>query len=243
MKKIIFILISLCLLTSCQTTSFRSGIDKGWDVSFYSNCQLPENTINTIEENGNKFLRFQLKNAQKGGCSTDRVERHSAPYWERAELRQVNFLDKNSIYEIKFKVRFAKGFTGERETFFQVHQYTSGCDAYPTLMLKFHNGYLRLDALRLTPARGHVYYTNSNIDVQSLLDKWHDFKIIYDEDRKRINVSVDKVSIFSDIPFEADGCGKPHIKFGIYRPGNTYSSNNTSIVDFDDIKLTKVTSK
>ena len=33
------------------------------------NCQLPKNTISTIEENGNKFLRFQLKNMQKGGCS------------------------------------------------------------------------------------------------------------------------------------------------------------------------------
>ena len=106
MNNILFILLSLFLLSSCQTTGYMSGIDKDWDVGFYSNCQLPKNTISTIEENGNKFLRFQLKNMQIGGCSSDRKRRHSAPYWERVELKQSNFLNKNSIYEIKFKVRF-----------------------------------------------------------------------------------------------------------------------------------------
>ena len=49
MNNIIFILLSLFLLFSCQTTSIISGIDKDWDVGFFSNCQLPKNTISTIE--------------------------------------------------------------------------------------------------------------------------------------------------------------------------------------------------
>ena len=123
-----------------------SGIDKDWDVGFYSNCQLPKNTISTIEENGNKFLRFQLKNMQKGGCSTDRQRRHSAAYWERAELKQRMNFRKDSTYEIKFKVRFIEGFEGNRETFFQIHQYSDNCKVGPPMMLKFHNDYLVLDA-------------------------------------------------------------------------------------------------
>lgn len=217
-----------------------SGIDKDWDVGFYSNCQLPKNTISTIEENGNKFLRFQLKNMQKGGCSSDRKKRHGVPYWERAELKQSKFLDKNSTYEIKFKVRFLEGFKGNRETFFQIHQYNKGCSVAPTLMLKFHKRNLRLDALSLKPTYRHYYYTDYDIDSQNLLNKWHDLKIIYDGKKKKINVSFNKELIFDDVTFENDGCGQPHIKFGIYRPGNKYIPNNTSRVDFDDIKVNKI---
>ena len=238
-KNYLIFILSLFLLSSCQTTGFISGIDEDWDVSFYSNCQLPKNSISTIEENGNKFLRFQLKNMQKGGCKSDRKRRHGAPYWERAELKQNNFLHTNSTYEIKFKVRFLEGFKGNRETFFQIHQYNKGCSVYPTLMLKFHYRNLRLDALGHEPTYRHKHYTNYQFDSQKLLKKWHEFKIIYDDKKKKINVFLNKELIFDNIKYETDGCGQPHIKFGIYRPGSKYKLK-TSVADFDDFVIRKI---
>ena len=35
-------------------------------------------------------------------------------------------------------------------------------------------------------------------------------------------------------------CGKPHIKFGIYRPGSTDISLQTSIIDYDYIKIKEI---
>ena len=40
-----------------------------------------------------------------------------------------------------------------------------------------------------------------------------------------------------------EGCGVPHIKFGIYRPGNTIRPNNLSIVDFDKIQIKEIKMK
>lgn len=52
-----------------------SGIDKDWDVNFWNNCGLPKDSLKTIEENGNRFLRFQLKGGQKGSCWSDKKAR------------------------------------------------------------------------------------------------------------------------------------------------------------------------
>ena len=237
MKYIVVIFLSLFLLSNCQSRGFISGTDKDWGVGFYSNCQLPKNTISAIEENGNKFLRFQLKNMQKGGCSSDKIRRHGAPYWERAELKQSNFLSKNSTYEIKFKVRFLEGFKGNRETFFQIHQSIKNCRTGPTTMLKFNARKLRLDAKR--NFKHHAKY-NSNIQIEELINKWSEFKITYDGKNRIINVFLNDNLIFKDITFVPLPCGSPHIKFGIYRPGNEYTPNAISKVDFDEFSVEKI---
>ena len=185
MKQPILISLSLFSFSGCQTSDFTGGVDKEWNISFYSNCQLPQNTISTIEDNGNKFLRFELENMQKGGCSSDREPRHGAPYWERSELKQSTFLDTHSIYKIQFKVRFLAGFKGKRETFFQIHQSVPGCRTGPTTMLKFSTNRLRLDAKR-DPKNHANYY--GNIKLEELLNKWSKFKIIYNGKDKIINV-------------------------------------------------------
>ena len=237
MKQPVLIPLSLFLFSGCQTSDFTGDVDKEWNVSFYSNCQLPQNAISTIEENGNKFLRFKLENMQKGGCSSDREPRHGAPYWERAELKQSTFLDTNSIYEIKFKVRFLEGFTGKRETFFQIHQSVPGCRTGPPTMLKFSTNRLRLDAKR-DPEHHANYY--SNIKLDELYNKWSRIKFKYDGKNKIINVFLNSDLIFRDITFVPLPCGRPHIKFGIYRPGSKYTPNNTSKVDFDDVEVKKI---
>lgn len=237
MKKLKLIPLSLFLFSGCQTSDSTGVVDKEWNLSFYSNCQLPLNAISTIEENGNKFLRFELQNMQKGGCLSDREPRHSAPYWERAELKQSTFLDANSIYEIKFKVRFLEGFKGKRETFFQIHQSVPSCRTGPTTMLKFSTNRLRLDAKRDLKHHANYY---SNTKLEELLNKWSKFKITYDGKNKIINVFLNNDLIFRDITFVPMPCGRPHIKFGIYRPGSKYTPNITSKVDFDDVEVKKL---
>ena len=62
-----------------------------WNLTFYENCSMPKmDSLQWIKEGKNKFIRFRLDDKHYGGCSTDRRARHSAPYWERAEVKQTN---------------------------------------------------------------------------------------------------------------------------------------------------------
>ena len=70
-----------------------------------------------VSEN-RRFVRFTLSDKDKGGCVTDKVARHRAPYWERAELKQDGTLRKNTSFSIDATLRFVEGFSGDRETFF-----------------------------------------------------------------------------------------------------------------------------
>ena len=108
-------------------------------ISFEKNCKVPKGSIKTIKIDGEKYTQFTLKDKDKGGCSTDIKSRHGAPYWERAEYAQVNTLSKKKNHEINFKVKILKGFLGQRETFFQIHNYNENfMSVYPSLMFKFH---------------------------------------------------------------------------------------------------------
>jgi len=232
MKKITLLFLIMVILSGCQTTGLMSAIDNEWDGSFYSNCGLPKDTLKTIEQNGNKFLRFQLKSGQKGGCSSDRRPRHSASFWERSELKQSARLHRNSIYQIDFKVRFMNGFKGNRENFFQIHQSDSGCRGAPIVMVKFSNGLL--------------YGTKYEIKIEDLIGKWVNFKIILNLVDMRYILYLNN-KLLMDIPLRTRlmGCARPHIKFGIYRPGYYRSdgslvTNNTSVADFDYIKFKKL---
>jgi hypothetical protein len=226
MKKI-FVILSFLILSGCQTTGGMEGIDKDWDVGFYDNCGLPKDTLKTIEEDGNKFLRFQLKNMQKGGCNSDRKRRHGAPYWERAELKQSAYLHKGSVYEIKFKVRFVEGFNGNRENFFQIHQYNKNCPRGPLIMFKFSEG---------------TIYGLWTLKISEVLGKWMDFNIILDLINGSYTVKIDDKKFLENagLRYNFKGCGRPHIKFGIYRPGNKYTPIETSVIDFDDMKVKKL---
>jgi len=234
--KSLFIVIVLSVLLGCQTTSTYTN-DKYLNISFYSNCLVPKDSVKIIKNDSNRYTRFQLKNFQKGGCTSDRTARHSAPYWERSELKQNGFLDINGIYEIKFKVRFVEGFRGNREAFFQIHQTVPNCRTGPITMLKFSSDLLRLDAKR-NLKNNSIYI--SDVRIEELLKKWTNFKIIYDMEKKKINVFLNEGLIFKNINFVSHPCGRPHIKYGIYRPGSEYQPNNTSAVDFEKFQVRKI---
>ena len=97
MKRLLPVLSVLVLILSgCQTTgghvfeaaySRTNHTDDDWNLTFYENCSIPDrDSIKWMEEDKNKFIRFQLRDKDYGGCSTDRTKRNNAPYWERAEV-------------------------------------------------------------------------------------------------------------------------------------------------------------
>jgi len=226
MKKI-FVILSFLILSGCQTTGGMEGIDKDWNVDFYDNCGLPKDSLKTIEEDGNKFLRFQLKGGQRGYCSTDRRSRNGASFWERSELKQFQNLSKSSKYELKFKIRFIEGFEGPRETFFQIHQWQNNCKTVPIIMFKSNIGIFDGD-----------YSSQKEFKIKENKNRWINFKIILDFPEGLYSVKIDDRNFINGNSMGYVSCGIPHIKFGIYRPG--WKNNETSIVDFDDFKLKEI---
>jgi len=239
-----FLLTVLLLLSSCDSGDFRTGnivSDSDWNTRFLSNCPLPyRDSIRWVSEN-RRFVRFTLSDNDKGGCITDKVARHRAPYWERAELKQVGVLRKNKSYSINATLRFVEGFSGDRESFFQIHAYDKNCThAYPPLMLRFdktHSNPPKLTLAALQKNRHHVNF-RSNIHIEDILGDWIDLtlKLEMSAENRSVTVLMDGEALFSDIPFWVDPCGILHIKFGAYRPGSL-SGNVKSIVDFDSINV------
>lgn len=242
-------LIALALVALASSACNSIGVEQGgsvkdsdWNMRFGSNCKLPHyDSIRWLEENGRRFTRFSLNDKDKGGCPTDKAARHSAPYWERAELRQTGFLKKNNTYTIDKTLRFVEGFNGEREAFFQVHAYNKSCkQAGPPLMLMFDNNkhtdssVLTLHALQ--SSKRHNSY-RSSLNIKDVLGEWIDLTLRVDtSDEGKITLSIDDEVLFTDVPFWIAPCGKPHIKFGAYRPGRL-SGNDVSVVDFDSINV------
>ena len=241
-SKITIILSLSFLLKACGSTGLKLGEpvrDSDWNISFLSNCPLPHyNSIHWVSEGDSRYMRFSLSDGDKGGCSTDRMSRHRAPYWERAELKQVGVLKKNSSYTIDTTLRFVEGFDGYRESFFQIHAYNKNCkQAYPPIMLKFDRTYTDdavLTLAALNKSKRHSSY-RSSWRIDDVIGRWINMKISLKTAKEgSISVSMNGEHVFSDVPFWSESCGTPHIKFGVYRPGSE-SGNSKSIVEFDSI--------
>ena len=235
--------------------------DSDWNVGFQKVC---DGNPDWAEENGNRFLRFTLENGRIGGCSSDRKERHGAPYWER---NLVEYALSEDRYIIRFEARFYKGFVGRREAFMQIHGYTPGAGCTPLLMFKFGSmdsfNFHTLPYLSMTrdadpDVKQYDYttkigpITKSSIPLSlepietdyELIGKWHGVKLELD-----LTSNPGKVSLFwngkkeiDNMDFINPGCFTPRIDFGIYRPGNDSKNhpNKTSIFDVDKIQIQKL---
>lgn len=229
--------------------------DNDWNVNLYANCGLPiavgsELPIRQVELDGDKMLSFKLHEGQVGTCSTDNISRHSAPFWERAEVRQRDYMSLGNAYSITFEAMFQEGFTGRQETFFQIHGFNGNCEAYPPLMMHFTNSRLRVWALRgVLPQAGrdgnnssqgrHHAVQQQSVWIQDLIGKVANFEIRFDTRIKgELSVYVNGLPIIENAAVEYAGCAKPHIKLGVYRPGG--SGSGTSSVIFDNININEI---
>ena len=249
MRKFLFLII-IVFLAGCKTTSggispagyFDTGgrttyQDKDWNLEFYDNCGLPESSsVRWVTEGNETFLRFTLKNKQVGGCSSDGVARHGAPYWERAEIKQATTLIKDADYTLTFRVRFVKGFTYEREDFFQMHQSVKGCRVGPPMMFKFTNGILRTKV-------GYRHLKRLYL-INEFMGKWIDVKLEVNFRDSYYNLYFDEEMLIEKGEFAVESCGEPHFKFGIYRPGDEGATGERiSILDVDKIRLVEMKKK
>jgi len=242
-RNILLFAISLALVSCGSNAGLPGNLTKDydWNTPFTSNCPLPNsNSVVWMSEGKRRFARMTLLDGDKGGCTADKVARHSAPYWERAELKQSGTLDKNELYTIDVTLRFVKGFGGERETFFQVHAYNDSCkQAYPPVMIQFDNtnssaAVLTLQALQ---SNGHHIGYKSDMRIENVLGKWIDLRLVVKlGEGSSATLYVDEKAIFNNIPIWVESCGTPHVKFGAYRPGNL-SGSARSVVDFDSINV------
>jgi len=243
MKKIthqLIVVLLLTVLTACECLAEFTDTD--WNITFYDNCGFPVTdgeyqSVKWVTEGKNKLLRFELRNGDKGECSSDDMERHGAPYWERAEVKQDTTLERNKNYSLDFDVRFVKGFKGEREAFFQIHQGVSGCRVGPGVMFKtFSQGFLAIYTRNPDDPNGRKI---RGLVGQVVMGQWTKFKLVFDtSDNSEVALYKDGKLQIEGQPFQIDDCGEPHFKFGIYRPGDDeFGGTKTSIADFDKINL------
>ena len=145
-------------------------------------------------------------------------------------------LEKSILQNVK---SFVEGFLMLEETFFQMHSYSSLCNAGPPLMLKISNEKLIIQTRRRNSSAHFKGYTK--IKLSDLIGKWNSFRIILDLSQKpALSLNLNGKQILSNRIFGIKKCGALHFKFGIYRPGNLLKKNLRSVVDFDKIILKKI---
>ena len=254
MKKLLVpFCLTLIIFIGSVGVSWSDGFEKGhrftdtdWNLAFdnYAGFPVPDGeyqSVKWVKEGKNKFLRFELRNGDKGVQYNDQHkrswDRSGAPWWERAEVRAKNVLEADKKYSFEFEVRFVKGFNGDRENFFQIKNETGACTPAP-LMFRASQGFLKITTQDSINAWGPRIW---RLAGQVVLGRWTKYKLVFDTSEiSEASLYVNGKLQIEAQPFPPIGdCGGTHLKFGIYRGGNggRWGGNETSIVDFDKINL------
>ena len=215
--------------------------DDPWMKNFWGGCgYYPIKQ----HKNNNVFWRFTLEKGDRGGCSTDTDNNERTNlFMERKEV-QGRKLKSDATYEVQFKVRFVAGFVGENETFFQVHGFNGDTCSLPLLMFKFGTGLSPDQRTRVSiteKMQGEISTLDSFGPIDKIRGIWQHVRFIFET-----NVGTSKYWLYlgdklliSNEEFDVTACKIPFIKFGIYRSG-VPKYGKISIVDFDDVIVTKV---
>jgi len=228
MLRFLFSVLVMILLAACQPKMKLSGSNtlSSWEHEFYDNCGLPGGSFERIDDPQGKILRFQLEDGQVGSCRSDKAfnkigkSRSGAPFWERSEYasRKRTGIGVSKPELVSAEVKFVEGFSGPRETFFQIHSGSHGCNSKPVLMMKWDNHYLTLQTRSKERMRSQSF---SFFEVISNhLDRWIPIEIAI-EDTTFKYVKFDGEVLLENYDFYySKPCGATYIKFGIYRPGS-----------------------
>lgn len=231
----------------------RQYSDTDWNVILLDNCGMPvssarsgEPSAGWISQEGDRKLRFILNPGDIGRCSSDSLRRHSAPNWERAELRQLKKMSYDNPFEIQFSAQFLEGFSNGREAFFQLHGWTHECTAAPLVMLKSHHGTLRLELLQGViengsdlgdaPYRGQLRPVSMERTlIRELAGAEHLFRAVLfmEGGQGTFSLWIGDRQMVNNVSFSYQTCVTPRIKLGLYRPGG--STNRRSVLLIDDV--------
>lgn len=199
-----------------------------------------------IKIEGDSKILVSLRPGDVGKCSTDAKPRNNAKIWERAEIKQVGHLKSGGSSEIQFEFQILQGFSGSREGFFQIHAHDKDCWAYPPLMLGFDRGQLVIRTLRnvnqtsenVVSKGSHKSFKISGYSAAAFRGAPKTFLIRYDAHPSSgtVSVAIDGSEVLKSQRIEIAACGKPHVEFGIYRPG---PGTGVSTAVFDEFNLAK----
>lgn len=216
--------------------------DTDWNLPLKVSCGLPtEGAMKQVRVGGDQKLRVTLNQGDIGQCGTDNKRRHSAPFWERAEVAQVARMPLGRNHRISAEVTIESGFTGAREAFLQIHGWTPNCQkASPPVMLKFHKGLLKIETLRRVTrfrAGNHRDALRKRVAVAGLYGKPLRFVLDFDTTTSpgKLSVSMNGAELVKNARVEFAACAQPYLKIGAYRPGGAKSG--TSVVVFDDLRV------
>ncbi len=203
--------------------------------AYFDNCGFPNpESLKVVELNDDTVFKFKLANKDVGLCSSDKRRRHSAPYWERAELKQEAILERGRKYQLDFSFKITAGFSGSRENFFQLHNYKKGCKTSPAAMLKADDGKIIL----WLKDEGMTQQYSLNLLVNDILLKRQQVRWVIDtNETAKISVLINGELAVDSASMDLLLCGSPHLKFGIYRPGNETKKNETSQIEFTKMRL------
>ena len=206
-------------------------------IAFISTCDVPEGSIKTTGKEEKSLYSFVLNDKDLGGCIDDDKTDRNAPYWERAELSQIGHIDLKRSQVIRFDARFLHGFSGKHESFFQIHNSGEKCPAAASLILNWHKGQLEMALLQESGIYKPKRFPDHTVSNFRSWSKWQ-------VRLKRISKSLMAVDVMSEGKRIGRGhqawfaaCAKPYVKFGIYRPGNTWVGNETSVAEFRKFSL------
>lgn len=242
---ILTIFIVMISSVSAIDSSYRG---KNWNTVFYESCGFPSSSekrpsVRWLDPLDKNDLVFSLYPKDVGKCLSDDVSRHNAPYWERAEVKQEGHLSSNKNYKIKFDIQFLEGFKSERETFFQIHAYSSGCPSSPILMMKSNFGKLGIDVLenvtKKAPSGNHKNRFAGDIDLTKV-GRYMTFEILLNQKSKNMTIKLDNKILLDREAYEIQHCGKAYVKLGTYRPGNEKSKLSVSSYRNVTISQTKL---
>ncbi|MCG7491993.1 heparin lyase I family protein [Thalassobius sp. Cn5-15] len=219
--------------------------DSQWEnIRIYDNCsmkrkiRMSKRLEKAEQADGRRYLRFTLRDGDKGACGADNKPNDMSPFRERVELKQKEILARNARYSASFDVRFMDGFDGHRETFWQLHSWDRSCKSKPPMRFMFRDGLLSmqplLDGKYKAPAPTAIH-------LDELKGRWQRFRVEFDTaDRGMMQLFVND-TLVADTPFEMADCAVPHMKFGIYRHAAAEGTENpTSVVDFSYLKVQRL---
>lgn len=253
MRSIILSLLCLApvLIGSMVSSSFAaSETDSDWYWSGKPNCKHPrKDSAMWMEEGDRRFVRFQLRDGDIGGCPTDNDKRHNAkygkPYSERAEWTGRLFPNSGKTYRISFDVRFVQGFDQDAltATFFQVKDCpTSKVPVQAKLggWKKSVGGRAKFAFSLATQTSGEEYISKF-VNDDPVDNEWHRMEILYGTGRTHsLAVSIDGFPLLAETEFpNLFKCGRPKLHIGIYRAGDK-AGNSHSIIDYDRIEVVEV---
>lgn len=241
----------LCVLPfSGLAEEFR---DNDWNTGFYDNCGLPcgrnqasdlrPASADWVTDGPDRKLAITLMPGDVGGCRSDDSPRDGAPYWERAELVQYTVMEKGQRHVISFDAEFDQGFTGRRETFFQIHGWSKTCNSAPLLMLQWDWRTLRALVLAQSPQeiagkpatqRGHLQSALTDApQLADLLGRTNSFDIQFDRTTspETLTVVLNGHVLLNGYPVHVIDCAEPRIKIGIYRPGQINPVASRLLID------------